>query len=116
MNPTTTNPKTIEPDIDVRSQPPIGSERPTPLFAEDEARRFHTRWNEVQGTFVDEPQRAVESATALVSEVMDRLTESFARTRAELDQQWKKGDRVSTEDLRLALKRYRSFFDRLLTI
>jgi len=70
----------------------------------------------VQTGFVDEPRAAVEQADALVAEVMKRLADSFATERQALEQQWSRGDDVSTEELRLALRRYRSFFDRLLSV
>ena len=86
------------------------------LFHEDEAGGFRTRWDAIQTGFVDKPRAAVEQADALVSEVMKRLADGFAGERKNLEQQWGRGDNVSTEDLRLALKRYRSFFERLLAI
>jgi len=86
------------------------------LFAAEEATRFHTRWTDVQAAFVDEPRAAVERADSLVAEVMKKLAEGFAQERASLERQWDRGDNVTTEDLRLALQRYRSFFDRLLKI
>ena len=70
----------------------------------------------VQAGFVDEPRKAVEQADGLVASTMKRLAESFARERANLEQQWDRGDNISTEDLRIALQRYRSFFHRLLAI
>jgi len=85
----------------------------TPLLGDtDEYRR---RWEAVQTGFVDEPRRAVEKADALVAEVMQELASSFAQERDGLESQWSEGDQVSTEDLRVSLRRYRSFFDRLLT-
>ena len=87
---------------------------PMNLFSEEEAHGFQTRWNDIQAAFVDDPKRAVEHADGLVSDVTSRLTDSFARTRADLDAQWKRGDNVSTEELRVALQRYRGFFGRLL--
>ncbi|HEY7065082.1 MAG TPA: hypothetical protein VII06_26640 [Chloroflexota bacterium] len=85
------------------------------LFSADETHRFRDRWDDVQTGFVDEPRRAVEQADQLVAEVMKRLAEIFAGERSKLEGQWSRGNDVSTEDLRLALRRYRSFFDRLLT-
>ena len=70
----------------------------------------------VQTAFVDEPRAAVEQADALVAEVMQQLTDGFARERAGLERQWSGGQDVSTEELRLAIRRYRSFFDRLLSL
>jgi len=87
-----------------------------PLFTTDEAQTFHARWNEVQASFVDEPRKAVEQADTLVATTMKRLAEVFAEERTNLEHQWDRGDNVSTEDLRVALQRYRSFFQRLLSI
>jgi hypothetical protein len=83
-----------------------------PLF--DDASDLDTRWQEIQTRFVDEPRQAVEDADALVAEVMRRLAETFSDEREQLEGDWKEGDEVSTEHLRLALRRYRSFFHRLL--
>ena len=88
----------------------------TALFPENESRDFHKRWTDIQTAFVDEPRRAVERADELVAEVIKRLADSFARERSRLEGQWGRGDNVSTEDLRVALQRYRAFFDRLLNI
>ncbi len=86
------------------------------LFPENESRDFHNRWTDIQTAFVDEPRQAVERADELVAEVIKRLADSFARERSQLEGQWGRGDNVSTEDLRVALQRYRAFFDRLLNI
>jgi hypothetical protein len=86
------------------------------LFAETEATQLRERWTDVQSGFVDEPRAAVERADSLVAEVMKRLAEGFAKERSALEHQWDRGDNVTTEDLRVALQRYRSFFDRLLQI
>jgi hypothetical protein len=87
-----------------------------PLFTSDEANNLRSRWDSVQVAFVDEPRKAVEDADRLVAATMKRLAEIFAEERQKLEQQWDRGDNVSTEDLRLALRRYRSFFSRLLSI
>jgi len=87
-----------------------------PLFHDDEGRGFRTRWEAIQTGFVDEPRKAVEQADALVSETMKRLSDVFAEERAALEKQWGRGENISTEDLRVALKRYRSFFERLLHV
>jgi hypothetical protein len=89
---------------------------PTPLFADAELSGYRSRWSGIQTGFVDEPRRAVEQADALVSELMTRLTDTFTNERRNLEGQWEKSDKVSTEDLRLAMQRYRSFFERLLNI
>ena len=83
------------------------------LLSREESEHFRTRWNEIQGTFVDEPRSAVQQADALVSEVVEQITQMFANERSSLESQWKQGNDVSTEDLRKALQRYRSFFNRL---
>lgn len=88
----------------------------TPLFPTGEAEGFRSRWTEVQTGFVDEPRSAVEQADTLVAEMMKRLAQVFAEERAHLEEQWSRGDDISTEDLRQALRRYRSFFDRLLQV
>jgi len=90
--------------------------QPVQLLATDEAQNLRSRWDAIQTGFVDEPRRAVEQADSLVAEVMQRLAQIFADERSTLEGQWSRGDNVSTEDLRVALQRYRSFFDRLLSI
>ena len=87
-----------------------------PLFSSQEAGGFRERWNAVQVGFVDEPRQAVQEADNLVAGAMKRLAEIFAEERARLDGQWDRGGDVSTEDLRIALRRYRSFFGRLLSV
>jgi hypothetical protein len=86
------------------------------LFPREQLLRYRTQWESIQTGFVDEPRAAVEQADELVSEVVTRLTELFGRERTTLEGQWTKGDNVSTEDLRIALQRYRSFFNRLLAM
>ena len=89
---------------------------PLPLLSEPEMGDFRSQWSKVQTGFVDEPRRTVEDADKLVAAVMQRLAEGFANERSGLEKQWDRGDNVSTEDLRVALQRYRSFFDRLLKL
>jgi hypothetical protein len=90
-----------------------GRERAT-LIAPERAEAYNSRWNELKGEFVDEPRRAVRGANELVGQVLDELEELFRRQRSELEQGLD-SEQTSTEDLRLALGRYRSFFDRLLS-
>ena len=87
-----------------------------PLFSDRDTGDLRKRWSDVQTGFVDEPRRAVEQADGLVADVMKRLAEGFANERANLEHQWDRGDSVTTEDLRVTLQRYRSFFDRLLAM
>jgi hypothetical protein len=92
------------------------AERPAALLPGNETGDLRQRWDTIQTGFVDEPRRAVEDADSLVAQTMKRVAEVFAQERSNLEQQWSRGEDVSTEDLRVALKRYRSFFDRLLTV
>ena len=86
------------------------------LFADDEAQSLRSRWEEVQRGFVDEPRESVQKADDLVSDLVDQLTKGFAEARSGLEEQWNKGEEASTEDLRVALTRYRAFFQRLLKV
>jgi hypothetical protein len=86
------------------------------LFIANEANELRARWYGIQVGFVDEPRKAVQEADALVSATIKRLAEIFADERQKLERQWDRSENVSTEDLRVALQRYRSFFGRLLAI
>lgn len=88
----------------------------TPLFSPEDARAMHDRWTSIQAGFVDEPREAVHQADVLVAETIQRLAETFAREKSTLEEQWSRGGDISTEDLRQALRKYRSFFDRLLSV
>jgi hypothetical protein len=87
-----------------------------PLFTEDAAKAFRSRWDVVQRGFVDDPQEAVQAGDELVAQVIKSLAESFSEQRSALEGELNQTDRSSTENLRLALRRYRSFFERLLAI
>src|SRR5580698_5303762 len=84
------------------------------LLEDDELQSMTMRWKDIQAEFVDEPREAVQEADALVAELMQRLAAMFAGERAGLEERWAGGNQVSTEDLRQGLRRYRSFFERLL--
>jgi hypothetical protein len=86
------------------------------LFADSELTNMRSRWAEVQSAFVDDPRDCVQKADGLVADVVDKLTTSFSGARAHLEEQWSRGEEASTEDLRIALKRYREFFERLLAV
>jgi hypothetical protein len=86
------------------------------LFTASERDELEQKWNDIQARFVDEPRGSVEEANALVSDLMDRLVSSFSEQRDRLEEQWDRGDDVTTEDLRMVLMRYRSFFGRLLEV
>jgi hypothetical protein len=84
------------------------------LLEDGELQSITMRWKDIQAEFVDEPTTAVREADALVAELMQRLAAMFATERGELENRWAGGNQVSTEDLRQGLRRYRSFFERLL--
>ena len=86
------------------------------LFPNPDSEDLRRRWNEIQASFVDEPKPSVEQADQLVASVNQKLTQVFADERSKLERDWSKGGEASTEDLRQALRRYRSFFDRLLSV
>ena len=92
-----------------------GDEERAALVTRDRADSYSARWDSVKGEFVDEPRRAVADADALVGELLDELQELFKQQRTQIEQGLD-ADETSTEDLRVALRRYRSFFDRLLSI
>jgi hypothetical protein len=86
------------------------------LLPQDCVTDFRSRWERIQAGFVDEPRTAVQQADELVNETSNRLLEGFASARRQLEDQWGSGDNVSTEDLRVVLKKYRTFFEKLLTV
>jgi hypothetical protein len=99
---------------DRRAPAAATTERGGALFEADEQDELRQRWTEIQTEFVDQPQRSVEQANALVADLTERLVANFRDEQARLEAQWDQGDEVSTEDLRVVLQRYRSFFSRLL--
>jgi hypothetical protein len=98
----------------VRSDVRAGDQAPAQLLESDEMQTMRARWKDIQAEFVDEPRTAVQDADALVADLMQRLAQMFASERDQLESRWAGGDEVSTEDLRNGLRRYRSFFERLL--
>jgi hypothetical protein len=99
---------------DAANPNPLAVDTTTPLFKETEIADLRARWGNVQAGFVDEPRRSVEQADQLVATVMQRIAEGFANERSSLEKEWDSGNNISTEDLRVALQRYRAFFGRLL--
>jgi len=87
-----------------------------PLFTQDAATDFRSRWDVVQRSFVDDPREAVRAGNELVAQVMKSLAETFANQRSDLESSHDKAGAPTTENLRLALRHYRSFFERLLSI
>ncbi len=86
------------------------------LFAADDLSGLRSRWDDVHAAFVDDPTECVQKAHALVAEVVEQLTAGFSGARSRLEAQWARGQDASTEELRLALRRYREFFQRLLAV
>jgi hypothetical protein len=95
---------------------PAREESTGPLFSPDEAQKFRARWDAIQTAFVDQPRDAVKQAESLVTETMKRLAEIFSGEPTLLEGQAERGGEGSTEDLRIAFRRYRSFFGRLLSV
>ena len=93
-----------------------GEGHPEALFPAAEITRLRAQWTEIQAGFVDEPRSAVKSADTLVGDVLKSLSETFANERSRLEGQWDREGDVTTEDFRVALRRYRAFFDRLLSL
>jgi len=102
-------------DQPVETESTAETER-TFLFADKDAERFRSRWLDIQARFVDAPRESVEAADKLVADVTRQLTTVFADQQQQLESELEKSGTLSTEDLRLALRRYRSFFDRLLSM
>jgi hypothetical protein len=104
-------------EIDIHDNPVVpNGTTSVPLFAQHDAQDFRSRWERIQSGFVDEPKKAVEQADQLVESTIKQLSEVFSTERQKLEAEWDKTDNVSTEELRVALRRYRSFFDRLLSV
>jgi hypothetical protein len=124
--PSETQSDDVAAETEARSRPDVDDEDEAPdaeraggegeLFSANERNELEQRWNEIQARFVDEPRGSVQEANALVSDLMDRLVSGFSEQRARLEGQWERGDDVTTEDLRMVLMRYRSFFGRLLEV
>lgn len=105
----------IDPSPESGRYPSTRSDAPE-LVPQDDAARLGARWDVIQSSFVDDPRTAVAQADELVGQVVERVITQFAQQRAVLERQWDRGDQVTTEDLRLALQRYREFFQRLLSL
>ena len=112
---------TRQPPVDARAMPAGEGSRAEPLaalFPQQMSDEFRRRWDEIQIGFVDDPRRAVQQADELVAQVMKNLAESFAQQRSQLEANLGQGGQqpANTEDLRVALRGYRSFFSRLLSM
>jgi hypothetical protein len=111
--------ETVGPTGDLDDQPaaPVAAESSDQmLFRDSELSDLRARWTDVQSAFVDDPRDCVQKADGLVADVVEKVTSGFSGARSHLEEQWGRGEDVSTEDLRLALKRYREFFERLLAV
>jgi hypothetical protein len=103
-------------NADVAERRPPAAAEATALLPEGQLKELQSAWNNIQTSFVDEPRTAVRQADGLVASTMQQLANAFSRERTNLEQQWDRGDSVSTEDLRIAFQRYRSFFQRMLSL
>ncbi|WP_454786377.1 hypothetical protein [Mycobacterium antarcticum] len=116
VDPSTTSAQRSSADHAGNAHSAAGGSSEESLFASADLTGLRSRWDDVQAGFVDDPRQCVQTADGLVSDVVQQLTDGFSEARSRLEQQWARGEDVSTEDLRLALKRYREFFDRLLAV
>ncbi|WP_234388649.1 hypothetical protein [Streptomyces sp. AS58] len=91
------------------------AEEEVQLLPSEDEESFHARWHEIQNEFVDDPREAVRAADMLVADVMQTMAATFAEHKQDLEGQWNRGEEANTEDLRMALRKYRSFFNRLLS-
>jgi hypothetical protein len=103
-------------DFVAGGQSAVREETPGPLLSNDLVQDMRSRWDRIQAGFVDEPRTAVQQADELVAQAVKQIAETFANERSRLEQQWDRGDDVNTEDLRQALRKYRAFFQRLLSV
>jgi|SRR5579884_873058 len=101
---------------DVRDTTDVGDTEETGFLPDDRMDALRTEWSDVQAAFVDDPRSAVQRAHQLVSELVNELTDTFTRERTTLEGQWSGGGQADTEALRVALQRYRAFFNRLLGV
>lgn len=105
-------------EVQTRAEAPPARPQATneALFPGADITRLRNQWTEIQSGFVDEPKSAVKRADTLVGDVLKSLSDTFARERSKLESQWDRDGDVTTEDFRVAFRRYRAFFDRLLSI
>jgi len=102
--------------VSMESRRAARAETEESLISSRQTEDLRARWTVIQASFVDEPRKAVQEADALLSAAIKQIEESFTDQTGQLEKQWSEGSEASTEDLRLALQRYRTFFDRLLSI
>ena len=107
------NPRSLEETEELNR---TNGEKLVPLLSPKDGDGFRSRWRDIQTSFVDEPRRAVAQADELVAEIMQNLARSFSDQRSRLESVWEHSEKVSTEELRVALRSYRSFLDRLLSV
>jgi hypothetical protein len=86
------------------------------LMPKRQTEDMRERWKTIQASFVDEPRKAVQEADQLVKSAIQQLEEVFREQGSQMEQLWSGGKDVSTEDLRVSFQRYRTFFDRLLSL
>jgi hypothetical protein len=101
---------------DLAGRPRTTSEASAPLLPADFTQNLRSRWESIQTGFVDSPRTSVQQADELVASAIQQLAERFADERNNLERQWDRGDQVNTEDLRIALTKYRTFFHKLMSV
>ena len=108
--------ETIREEAPAKSRSSQSAEEFGPLFDSRVAEQLRTRWLEIQSGFVDDPNISLQDADELIIHMIENIITTLSEKRMTIEDQWQRDDQVSTEDLRLTLKNYRSFFNRLLAL
>jgi hypothetical protein len=85
------------------------------LWGTDLVEQYRSQWRDLQLTFVDDPKRATDAAASLVDDAVTSLTSTLQAQKQSLDG-WRSTRDGDTEVMRVALRSYRGFLDRLLGI
>lgn len=85
------------------------------IWDEDAARHFRAAWHEVKAEFVDDPVTALTRAHDLLTDAVNELTEVLLAERDDLDP-LRGTDTPDTESMRMAMRGYREFLDRILSL
>jgi hypothetical protein len=92
----------------------VASDGSKAFFSPNEADGFRARWESIQVGFVDDPRTSVQSAAQLIGDAMKRLSEEVATERRKFETSSRRENGKATEEMRLLLRRYRSFFKHLM--
>ena len=106
VEPESMEPESMEPEMPMAAtaNPVVGE----PLLSDEAEQAFLSRWAEIQSGFVEDPAESVHDADRLLDEMAAALLSSFQARRTDLAVDWQQGS-PGTEQLRLALRRYRYF-------